>query len=175
MGSAGRLLSATAQRSSETHPPRQPLGGTGQGLARSASEGSLLNRGALANEMKKKILQVFCLKIQPGACFPSRGAAPSLAAPRRAPRAALPAQSPAGAGVPAAARCSPWGALCPAASGNPPRHLGRTRGGCFRRNALFLGLFSPFPPEGAAGEEADASWHGRSDFIPVAAVYAAVW
>lgn len=30
-------------------------------------------------------------------------------------------------------------------------------------------------PEGAAGEEADASWHSRSDFIPVAAVYAAVW
>lgn len=84
--------------------------------------------------------------------------------------------------------CS-WAALCrshgsrvpsrvltmPAGSGNPLRLLCRTGGCGVPRNGLFLRLFSLFPPESAAGEEADASWHGRSDFIPVAAVCAAVW
>lgn len=37
--------------------------------------------------------------------------------------------------------CCPW---CSAASsGDPARHLCRTRGSCFPRNVLFFGLFSP--------------------------------
>lgn len=101
MGSAGRLLSATAPQIQQNPPsltaPRWAGAGAGRGAKR-VSEGSLLNEGLLAKE-KKKILQVFCLKIQPGTCFPSHGAVPSLAAPHRAPRAALPEQSPVGAGV----------------------------------------------------------------------------
>lgn len=43
------------------------------------------------------------------------------------------------------------------------------------QECAFPWIVLPVSPEGAAGEEADASWHSRSDFIPVAAVYAAVW
>lgn len=88
MGSAGRLLSATAPQIQQNPPsltaPRRA--GAGRGAKR-VSEGSLLNEGLLAKDKKKKILQVFCLKIQPGTCFPSRGAVPSLAAPGCAARA----------------------------------------------------------------------------------------
>lgn len=73
------------------------------------------------------------------------------------------------------ARCSPRRFGCPVASGTSGSP-GAAPGQLLPAEMCFSsGCFPRFPPEGAAGDEADASWHSRSDFIPVAAVYAAVW
>lgn len=105
-------------------------------------------------------------KIPPGllpkntsrACFARRGAA----------RATLGAAPPCRA-LRCSARC-----LCAQQLQEPTRAPVQARGGQLPQECAFPCLVLPVSPEGAAGKEADASWHSRSDFIPVAAVYAAV-
>lgn len=151
--------------------PYSPSAGRGRMRSEARFGGLSAERGLVGKGQGEKNPPGLLPKNTTRHLFSSAWSSPVLGSPGLR----CPSRAPWEPGSPAAVRRSPRHARCPAASGNPPRHLRRTRGGCFPRNVLFLGLFSLFPPEGAAGEEADASWHSRSDFIPVAAVYAAVW
>lgn len=148
MGSAGQLL-----RGIQQNPPR--------GRGWTGSLGLTAQPGTAGKGQEEKIPPGLLPKNTSRACFARRGAA----------RAALGAVLPCRA-LQELLQCSPQ---CPAP---PAPHQGTCAGPgvaappgmCFS-----LGLFCWFSPKVQAAKEADASWHSRSDFIPVAAVCAAGW
>lgn len=151
MGSAGQLLMGIQQN--WLPPSMEP--GTFQ-RARCST------RDCWQRRRRKKFLQVFCLKIQAGFVLQGLfGSAWGSAAPGL--------QSPA-----ELLWCSPQ-SLCAQQLQNPTRAPEQGQGWQLPQEFAVPCLVVLLSPEGAAGGEADASWHGRSDFIPVAAVYAAVW